>query len=75
MHPSNEPRVISGQGTVAYEFLEQCSSLDALVVPVGGGGLIGGIAVYAKWKRPSLKIIGAEPQTSTTLIGPNRKVN
>ena len=35
---------------------------DALVVPVGGGGLIGGIAVYAKWKRPSLKIIGAEPK-------------
>ena len=61
VHPSNEPRVISGQGSVAVEFLEQCSSLDALVVPVGGGGLIGGIAVYAKWKRPSLKIIGAEP--------------
>ena len=61
VHPSNEPRVISGQGSVAVEFLDQCSSLDALVVPVGGGGLIGGIAVYAKWKRPSLKIIGAEP--------------
>ena len=61
VHPSNEPRVIAGQGTVALEFLDPCSSLDALVVPVGGGGLIAGIAVYAKWRRPSLKIIGAEP--------------
>ena len=40
VHPSNEPRVLAGQGSVAVEFLEQCSSLDALVVPVGGGGLI-----------------------------------
>ena len=75
VHPSNEPRVISGQGSVGSNFWEQCSSLDALVVPVGGGGLIGGIAVYAKWKRPSLKIWGWNHKTPTTLTGPNRKVN
>ena len=64
------------RGRWPVEFLEQCSSLDALIVPVGGGGLIGGIAVYAKWKRPSLKIIGAEPQNADdALIGPNRKVS
>ena len=51
MHPSNEPRVIS-TWSVASNFCG-CSDLDALVVPVGGGGLIGGISVYAKWKRPS----------------------
>lgn len=62
VHPSDDPDVICGQGTVAVEFLDQCAGLDALVVPVGGGGLISGIAVYAKHARPSLKIIGAEPR-------------
>ena len=59
MHPSNEPRVDLGPGAVVVNFWAR-ADLDALVVPVGGGGLIGGIAVYAKWRRPSLKIIGAE---------------
>jgi len=62
VHPSNDPDVIAGQGTVAVEFLAQAPELDVLVVPVGGGGLIGGIAVYAKAQKPSLKIVGAEPE-------------
>ena len=61
VHPSDDPDVIAGQGSVAVEFLEQAPFLDALVVPVGGGGLVSGIAVYAKGLRPDLKIIGAEP--------------
>lgn len=61
IHPSDDPDVVAGQGTVAVEFLDQCRDLDALVVPVGGGGLIGGISVYAKWRFPNLVIVGAEP--------------
>jgi len=61
IHPSDDLHVISGQGTVAVEFLQQVPNLDAIIVPVGGGGLISGIAVYAKSFNPNIKIIGAEP--------------
>ncbi|KAJ1451072.1 tryptophan synthase beta subunit-like PLP-dependent enzyme [Pelagophyceae sp. CCMP2097] len=63
VHPSNDCDVIAGQGTVACEFLAQVKDLDALIVPVGGGGLISGIAVFAKAAtRGRIKIIGAEPR-------------
>ncbi|XP_073386933.1 serine racemase-like isoform X2 [Physcomitrium patens] len=61
IHPFNDPRIISGQGTVALEFLEQVPDLDAIVVPISGGGLISGIALAAKALKPSIKIIAAEP--------------
>lgn len=48
VHPYNEKEVMAGQGTIAVEFLEQVPTLDAIVVPVSGGGMIGGIAVAAK---------------------------
>lgn len=60
--PYDHPHIIAGQGTVALEFLTQTEDLDALVVPVGGGGLIGGCAVAADGLRPDLRIFGVETE-------------
>ncbi|PWC53258.1 threonine ammonia-lyase [Azospirillum sp. TSO22-1] len=60
VHPYDDAHVIAGQGTVALEFLEQVPDLDALVVPVGGGGLIAGMAVAAKAVKPDIRVIGVE---------------
>jgi threonine dehydratase/serine racemase len=60
--PYDHPDVIAGQGTVALELLEQITGLEALVAPVGGGGLIAGICVVAKGLDPTLRIFAAEPQ-------------
>ncbi len=59
--PFDHPDVMSGQGTVALELLEQVSDLDALVVPLSGGGLISGIAVAATELSPTIRIFGVEP--------------
>jgi threonine dehydratase len=61
IHPSNDPDVIAGQGTIALELLQQAPDLDALVVPIGGGGMISGIALAARGLRPSLRVFAAEP--------------
>jgi threonine dehydratase len=62
VHPYDDPEVIAGQGTIGMEILSQhASALDAIFVPVGGGGLISGIASYVKRVRPSVRIIGVEP--------------
>lgn len=61
IHPNQDVRVINGQGTVALELLEQVDNLDAIVVSIGGGGLIAGIATYVKAKAPGVLVIGAEP--------------
>ncbi|KAH9538450.1 hypothetical protein CY35_15G005400 [Sphagnum magellanicum] len=61
VHSSNDPDIISGQGTVALEFLEQVPLLDAIIVPISGGGLISGIALAAKAIKPEIIIIAAEP--------------
>ncbi|TFY91350.1 threonine ammonia-lyase, biosynthetic [Pseudomonas kairouanensis] len=67
--PFDDPLVIAGQGTVAMEILrEQQGPLDAIFVPVGGGGLIAGIAAYVKYLRPEVRIIGVEPQGSACLL-------
>src|SRR3954467_4398128 len=59
VHPYDDPEVIAGQGTVGMEILRQHpSAIDAIFVPVGGGGLISGIAAYVKRVRPSVKVIG-----------------
>jgi threonine dehydratase len=60
--PYDDARVMSGQGTLALELLEQVSDLDALVVPVGGGGMLAGVCVAAKAVRPELRIYAAEPR-------------
>jgi len=62
VHPYDDPEVIAGQGTIGMEILRQHPRpIDAIFVPVGGGGLISGIAAYVKRVRPAVKIIGVEP--------------
>ncbi|MFF7330177.1 pyridoxal-phosphate dependent enzyme [Streptomyces sp. NPDC008150] len=60
--PYEHPHVMAGQGTAALELLEETGELDALVVPVGGGGLIAGCAVAAKGLHPGIRVIGVEPE-------------
>jgi serine racemase len=60
--PYDDYDVICGQGTLALEFLEQVPELDAILVPISGGGMISGIALYAKALKPSIKIFGVEPE-------------
>jgi len=59
----DDPDVIAGQGTVGLEILEQVNNVDALVIPVGGGGLIAGIALAVKTLKPEIQIIGVESET------------
>lgn len=66
--PYDDPDIIAGQGTIGMEILRQHSGhIDAIFVPVGGGGLIAGIAVYVKYLRPETKIIGVESAESACL--------
>ena len=67
LHPFAAPEVIAGQGTVALEFLEQVPDLDLLLVAIGGGGLISGIATAAKDLNPAIRIVGVEPIGAPTL--------
>ena len=60
LHAFNDEEVIAGQGTIGLEMLHQNPALDAIVAPVGGGGLIAGIACAVKSKRPDLQVIGAQ---------------
>jgi threonine dehydratase len=60
VHPYDDPFVIAGQGTVALEMLDDVPDLEVLVVPIGGGGLISGIAIAARARKPSIEIVGAE---------------
>ena len=60
VHPYNDPLIIAGQGTAGLEMLEDVPDLDVLLVPVGGGGLIAGMAVAAKALKPEIEIIGVE---------------
>ena len=61
IHPFEDPRVIAGQGTLAFEILEQVPDAEAIVVPVGGGGLMAGVSTVLHALKPSLQIIGVEP--------------
>ena len=62
IHPYDHADIICGQGTATVELSEQCSGLDIILTPVGGGGLISGSAIAAKTLIPSVTVIGAEPQ-------------
>jgi threonine dehydratase len=62
IHPYDDPRIIAGQGTIAVEMLADRPDLDALVIPIGGGGLIAGNAIAAKSTRPGIEIIGVEAE-------------
>ena len=62
IHPFDDDAVVAGQGTIALEMLEQVPDLDVIVVPIGGGGLIAGMAVAAKGVKPDIQIIGAQAE-------------
>src|ERR1700749_560776 len=61
VHPFDDPQVIAGQGTLAFEILEQVPDADAVIVPVGGGGLLAEISTVMPALKPKLKVIGIEP--------------
>ena len=67
VHPFDAPDVIAGQGTIAMELIQQRGDLDRIFVPVGGGGLIAGIAVLIKQLIPEIKVIGVESKDSACL--------
>src|SRR5690606_9543736 len=68
VHPYDDPDVIAGQGTVAMEILRQHGGpLDAVFIPVGGGGLAAGMAAYIKYVRPDIKVIAVEPADAACL--------
>src|SRR5258708_14277955 len=76
VHPYDDPLVVAGQGTIALEMLEEAPDLEALIIPVGGGGLIAGNAVAARALKPRIEIVGAEavlyPSIWNALHGENR---
>jgi threonine dehydratase len=68
IHPFDDAEVISGQGTIGLELLEQVPDLEAVVVPVGGGGLIAGVACALKESNPNIRIIGVEPEKLPSML-------
>jgi threonine dehydratase len=64
VHPFDDVRVMAGQGTMALEILEQAPELDTIVVPVGGGGLLAGIAMVVKTLRPDVRVVAVEPENA-----------
>jgi threonine dehydratase len=67
LHPFADPLVVAGQGTLALEILEELPDIDAILIAIGGGGLISGMATAIRSRRPDLRIIGIEPTGSPTL--------
>ena len=65
--PYNDPEVVNGQGTIAVELVEEVGTIDTVVAPVGGGGLISGIAGYLKAVDPSIEVIGCQPINSCVM--------
>lgn len=68
VHPFNDEDVIEGQGTIALEILDELPEADIILVPIGGGGLISGIACAAKQIKPTIKIIGVEPEGAASAL-------
>jgi threonine dehydratase len=67
IHPFNDPQVIAGQGTIGLEILEDLPDADAIVVPIGGGGLISGVSIAAKSIKPGIKIIGVQSKNMPSM--------
>ena len=68
VHPFDDPAVMAGQGTIALEMMEQIAGLEAVIVPIGGGGLIGGIACAIKETNPNIRVIGVETARLPSMI-------
>lgn len=73
VHPFKDRYVLAGQGTVALEIVEDLPDLDALIVPIGGGGLMAGMAAAIRLQRPSVRIIGVEPEGSANMHSSRRQ--
>lgn len=67
IHPFDDPDVIAGQGTIGLEILEQLDNVDAIVVPIGGGGLVSGVAYAAKKLKPGIKIYGVQAKEAASM--------
>jgi threonine dehydratase len=68
VHPFDDPAVIAGQGTIGVELLEDSGDLEAVLVPLSGGGLIGGIAAAVKARRPAVRVIGLSPVGGAAMV-------
>lgn len=68
VHGFDDPNVIAGAGTLGIEIVEQCPNVDAVVIPVGGAGLIAGASLAIKTLRPHVLVIGAEPQAVPSFV-------
>ena len=68
IHPFNDPDVIAGQGTIALELAEQVPDLDAVIVPIGGGGLISGVAYTIKSLNPNVKVYGVQASGAPSML-------
>ncbi len=71
-HPFNDPYVIAGQGTIGLEILEQLPDVEQVIVPIGGGGLVSGVAVAVKSMRPNVKVIGVQAATVPSMFVSHR---
>jgi threonine dehydratase len=72
VHAYDDERVIAGQGTIGLELLEQCPDVTTVVVPIGGGGLISGIAVAMKEQRPDIRVVGVEASAAASALASRR---
>lgn len=68
IHPYDDPLVIAGQGTIGLEILREIEGLDAIIVPIGGGGLISGIATAIKAIRPTVRVVGVQSKTYPSMV-------
>jgi threonine dehydratase len=73
VHPYDDERVIAGQGTIGLELLEQIPDLTAVVVPIGGGGLIAGIATAIREQRPGVRVFGVEAAVAASALASRRE--
>ena len=73
VHAFDDPEVIAGQGTIGLEIVDELPDIDTILVPVGGGGLISGIAVAVKSLKPKVKIIGVEAQGAASVLASREK--
>ena len=75
LHPYDDPKVIAGQGTAGLEMLEDAPMLDTLVVPIGGGGLISGVATAAKALKPSIEVYGVQTRAYPSMYNALKDAN
>ncbi len=73
IHPFDDDEVIAGQGTIGLEIMEQLPDVDAVIVPIGGGGLISGVAYAVKQLNPNVKVYGVQAERAASMFGSRQK--